>query len=93
MSSDQCALNADSSLKDVNNIQWFIMTIPPFLCCCFPTSKPGVHNKAINQSSDAVAHEQFNSDEELGPFTEPPSINVLLGLQKFLLELQPQLSL
>jgi len=23
MSSDQCALNADGSLKDVNDIQWF----------------------------------------------------------------------
>ena len=76
MSSDQCALNADGSLKDVNDIQWFNNKdydnpLPPSAAIAQPLGQ-GLCNKTTNWFSDTVAHEQLNSDEELGPFTEPP---------------------
>ena len=76
MFSDQCALNADSSLKDVNEIQWSNdkdcdHPLPSSPAVAQPLGW-GLRNKTTNWFSDAVAHEQLDSDEEIGPFTESP---------------------
>ena len=66
MSSDQCANNSDSSLKDAKDIQY--LNDPddsnPLLT---PTAEPlgcGLQSKATNWLSDALAHELLDSDEE-----------------------------
>ena len=66
MSSDQCAKNSDSSLKDAKDIQWFndpddSNPLPT------PTAEPldhGLWLKATNQLLDTLAHELLDSDEE-----------------------------
>jgi len=77
MSLDQCVQNPNGSLKDLKDIQWFnnaedAQHLP------FPTAPAhclgrGLHNKSMNQFSDAVTCEKLDSDEEdLDAFTEPP---------------------
>ena len=66
MSSDQCANNSDSSLKDAKDIQYLndpddSNPLPT------PTAEPlgcGLQSKATNWLSDALAHELLDSDEE-----------------------------
>ena len=66
MSSDQCAKNSDSSLKDAKDIQWFndpddSNPLPT------PTAEPldhGLWLKTTNQLLDTLAHELLDSDEE-----------------------------
>ena len=72
MSSDQCAQNPDGSLKDPKDIQWFndAEDAQPLPSPAQPLGR-GHRNKAMNRFSDALAHEQLDSDEEdLNAFTE-----------------------
>ena len=76
MSTDQCALNPDGSLKDPKDIQWFHDKDDAH---SLPSSAPvqtlghGLRNKATNQFSDAIARERLGSDEENpDTFTRPP---------------------
>jgi hypothetical protein len=76
MSSDQCALNADGSFKDTNNIQSFNdkdndEPLQSSATIAQPLGR-GFCNKTANRFSDTVACERLNSDEELGPLSEPP---------------------
>lgn len=76
MSTDQCALNPDGSLKDPKDIQWFHDKDDAHP---LPSSAPvqtlgrGLRNKATNRFSDAIACERLGSDEENpDTFTRPP---------------------
>jgi len=77
MSSDQCALNPDGSLKDPKDIQWFndAEDAQPLPSPAAPAQHlgRGLRNKTTSRFSDAVARERLGSDEEdLDGFTEPP---------------------
>jgi hypothetical protein len=81
MSSEQCALNADGSLKDANQIEWFGDPDDPQplpsaanaqLPFAFPSTAPpaqplgrGRCNKVTNRFVDAVAHERLGSDKDV----------------------------
>jgi hypothetical protein len=76
MSSDQCALNADGSFEDTNNIQSFNdkdndEPLQSSATIAQPLGR-GLCNKTANRFSDTVARERLDSDEELGPLSEPP---------------------
>src|SRR5262245_46856556 len=79
MSSDQCALNLDGTLKDAKDIPWFYdkdddEPLPP-LAPAAAQSVPlgcGLHNKTTNHFSDAIAHEHLGSDEDLDASFELP---------------------
>lgn len=80
MSTDQCAQNADGSLKDAAEIQWFHDKddAQPLPSTAAPAQQPqplgrGLRNKAASRFMDAVAREQLGSDEEnLDAFVRPP---------------------
>jgi hypothetical protein len=79
MSSDQCALNPDGSLKDAKDIQWFNdpddaqpLSLDPSTPAPSQPLGRGHRNKVTNRFLDAVARERLGSDEEADAFAKPP---------------------
>ena len=77
MSSDQCALNPNGSLKDTKDIQWFNdlddahpLPNPTSTALAQPLGQ-GRCNKTANWFLDTVAREQLDSDQELNSFIQP----------------------
>lgn len=83
MSSDQCALDPDGSLKDARDIQWYndpdddqplppAPLGPPAVSPAEPLGR-GRRNKVTSRFADAVARERLRSDDEDIAPARPPT--------------------
>ena len=89
MSSDQCALDPDGSLKDARDIQWYndpdddqplppAPLGPPAVSPAEPLGR-GRRNKVTSRFADAVARERLRSDDEDITPARPPTCKRLVA--------------